>query len=57
MGLAGMPQGRTVLQLAVDDWTLDKLMVFDADVAELEDADDEPEPEEVDGAPISGPLP
>ena len=50
---------RTVLagpssKLAVDDWVLEKLMAFDAEVAELEDqGDDEPDAEdEVDGAPV-----
>jgi hypothetical protein len=42
--------GRTVLQLAVDPWTLDQLCAFDADAADLEDAEGEPEPdEEMDG--------
>jgi hypothetical protein len=37
-------KGRTVLQLAVDDWTMEKLLTFDADAAELEDGgDDEPD--------------
>jgi hypothetical protein len=31
---------RTIIQLPVDDWTLEKLMAFDADVAELEDEGD-----------------
>jgi hypothetical protein len=36
--------GRTIMQLAVDDWVLAKLMKFDADAAEFEDgADDEPD--------------
>ena len=29
------PGGRTILQLAVDDWTLERLMGFEADAAEL----------------------
>jgi hypothetical protein len=33
-------KGRTVLQLAVDDWTMEKLLTFDADAAELEDGGD-----------------
>jgi hypothetical protein len=40
--------GRTVIQLLVDDWVLDKLMTFDVEAAEFEgggddesDADDE----------------
>jgi hypothetical protein len=44
--------GRTILQLAVDDWMLDRLMAFDADATELEDADTEPEPDEVDSCPV-----
>ena len=47
------PGGRTIIQLAVDDWVLDTLMGFDADAAELEDqGDDEPDAdEEEDGHP------
>src|ERR671918_1550407 len=33
--------GRTILQLAVDPWTLDQLAAFDADATELEDSDSE----------------
>ena len=45
--------GRTVLQLAVDPWTLDRLAAFDAGSEELEDADAEPEPDqEMGSAPI-----
>jgi hypothetical protein len=46
--------GRTIVQLAVDDWTLDKLASFDADVAELEDgSDSEPDADdEEDGSPV-----
>jgi hypothetical protein len=45
--------GRTIIQLALDDWTLEKLLVFDAEAAELEDADAEPEPDdEEDGPPV-----
>ena len=29
--------GRTIIQLAVDDWTLEKLLTFDTDATELED--------------------
>ena len=29
--------GRTIIQLTVDGWVLDKLMGFDADAAERED--------------------
>jgi hypothetical protein len=32
--------GRTIVQLALDDWVLEKLMGFDADAAELEDRGD-----------------
>jgi hypothetical protein len=32
--------GRTIIQLAVDDWTLEKLMAFDAQAADLEDGGD-----------------
>jgi hypothetical protein len=36
--------GRSIVQLAVDDWVLDKLLAFDADAGELEDgADAEPD--------------
>jgi hypothetical protein len=38
--------GRTVLQLAVDDWLLDELWAFDADAKDLKDSDAEPEPGE-----------
>jgi hypothetical protein len=45
--------GRTVLQLAVDPWTLDQLCAFDAGSEDLEDADAEPEPDqEMDSTPI-----
>jgi hypothetical protein len=45
--------GRTILQLAVDPWTLDQLCAFDAGSEDLEDADAEPEPEhEMDSTPI-----
>jgi hypothetical protein len=30
------PAGRTVIQLAVDDWVLQKLMTFDAEATEFE---------------------
>jgi hypothetical protein len=36
--------GRTALLLMLDPWTLDRLLALDADAAELEDADGEPEP-------------
>lgn len=46
--------GRTVIQLMVDEWTLEKLETFDADAAELEDTDSEPEPDgENDSPPTS----
>ena len=32
--------GRTIIQLAVDDWALDKLMTFDAEAADLEGEDE-----------------
>jgi hypothetical protein len=42
--------GRTALLLPIDPWTLDRLLAFDADAADLEDADGEPEPDdEIDG--------
>ena len=46
--------GRTVIQLALDDHILDRLMRFEADAAELEDqGDDEPAADdEVDGRPL-----
>ena len=43
--------GRTALLLMLDPWTLGRLLAFDADAADLEDGDGEPEPyEERDGA-------
>ena len=46
--------GRTIIQLAVDGWVLEKLLTFGADAAELEDqGDDEPDADdEVDGASV-----
>jgi hypothetical protein len=46
--------GRTMIQLALDDWVLDKLMTFDADAVELEHGgDDEPDADdEEDGPPV-----
>jgi hypothetical protein len=42
--------GRTALLLVVDPWTLDRLLAFDAEATDLEDADGEPErDQEVDG--------
>ena len=35
--------GRTALLLVLDPWTLDRLLAFDADAADLEDTDSEPE--------------
>ena len=45
--------GRTIIQLAVDDWALERLLIFDADAADLEDGgDDEPDADdEEDGPP------
>jgi hypothetical protein len=37
---------RTIIQLSVEDWLLEKLMAFRADTAEFEDGGDaEPEPD------------
>jgi hypothetical protein len=46
--------GRTIIQLAVDDWVLDKLLGSDAGAVELEDGGDaEPDDHaEADGAPF-----
>jgi hypothetical protein len=46
--------GRTIIQLAVNDWTFDRVMVFDAAAAELEDgADAESDADdEEDGPPV-----
>jgi hypothetical protein len=46
--------GRTIIQLAVDDWTLERLMTFDAEAAELEDGgNSEPDADdEEDGPPV-----
>jgi hypothetical protein len=46
--------GRTIIQLAVDDWTLDELVTFDAGAAEFEDGgDDEPDADdEEEGPPV-----
>ena len=46
--------GRTIIQLAVDRWVLEKLMGFDADAVEREDGGDaEPDDHaEADGAPF-----
>jgi hypothetical protein len=42
--------GRTAHLLLIDPWTLDRLLAFDADATDLEDADGEPEPDgELDG--------
>ena len=42
--------GRTALLLVVDPWTLDRLLAFDAEATDLEDADGEAEPDqEIDG--------
>lgn len=48
--------GRILITLAVDAWTLDQLLTFDAGSEDLEDADGEPEPDrEVDGPPVFRP--
>jgi hypothetical protein len=46
---------RTVIQLAVDDWALERLLTFDADAADLEDGvDEEPDADdEDDGPPVA----
>ena len=46
--------GRTIIQLALDDRTLEKLMVIDADAADLEhEGDGEPDDDaEEDGPPV-----
>jgi hypothetical protein len=47
--------GRRTIALAVDDWTLDQLLTFDAGSEDLEDADGEPDSDdEFDGAPACG---
>ena len=44
--------GRTIIQLAVDDWALEQLMAFDPGAAELEGGgDDEPDAEEEEDVP------
>ena len=50
--------GRTVIQLAVDDHTLDRLLTFNVDAAEVEDqGDDEFDPDdEADCPPVAGDL-
>ena len=40
--------GRTIVQLALEDWVLEKLMGFDADAAELEDGGDAEPDDDVD---------
>jgi hypothetical protein len=42
--------GRTALLLMVDPWTLDRLLAFDADATDFEDADAEPVGAKVCGA-------
>jgi hypothetical protein len=46
--------GRTIIQLAVDDWVLERLLSFDAEATEFEDGgDDEPDADdEEDGPPV-----
>ena len=34
------PAGRTVIQLAADDWLLEQLLAFEAGAEDLEDEDD-----------------
>ena len=47
--------GRIILTLAVDAWTLKRLLAFEADAAGMKDADGEPEPDgEDDGPPVTG---
>lgn len=48
------PVGRTIIQLAVDDRVLERLLTFDADAAELEDGGEaEPDADdEQDGPPV-----
>lgn len=44
--------GRTIIQLAVDDWGLEKLLTFDADAVELEDErDGEPDADDEEDGP------
>ncbi len=44
--------GRNIIQLAVDDWTLEALMTFDAKTAELEDeGDGEPDADDEENGP------
>ena len=44
--------GRTIIELAVDAWVLDKLLTFDAEAAELENGgDEEPDPDDEQDAP------
>jgi hypothetical protein len=38
--VGGDTAGRTIIQLAVDDWVYEKLMTFDDEAAELEDGGD-----------------
>ena len=47
--------GRTIVQLALDHWVLDKLVTFDAEAAELEEeGDDEPDADaECKGPPLT----
>jgi hypothetical protein len=44
--------GRTIIQMAVDDWAMERLLSFDADAAELEDGgDNEPDAEDEEDGP------
>ena len=48
--------GRTIIQFAVDDWALDRLMAFDAGAAHPHDAAGGPVPdEELVPTPVCGP--
>jgi hypothetical protein len=38
--------GRTIVLLALHPWTVGRLLAFDADAEDLEDADGEPEPDQ-----------
>ena len=44
--------GRTIIQLAVDDWALEKLLIFEAEAVDLEDGgDDEPDADDEEDGP------
>jgi hypothetical protein len=46
--------GRTIIQLAMDDWVLERVLAFDAEAADLEGGgEDEPDADdEEDGSPV-----